>query len=487
MNRLWFRLVASLSLVVLLGSILPLVMVRRSLDRGMERLLIGTDQAYARELVDAARLFIEAGGSLEEFSQLLGAVPRGSPFARRWPERGMAGGPPGMMPMMHRATGLPGIAITDVHGTILFHTIENRDTADISRLAVQRGLPLRVDGELRAYIFVGSMVAYDLGPLQADFLASVQRASLVSALLGLVLALLIGSLLFIHIMAPLRSIRQAAAQVAAGRLDCSLVVRRDDDLGQISTGFNQMLQALRDADAWKRRLVVDAAHELRTPVSLMQTRLELLQDGVYPLDQANIAVLHDNVRLLGRLLHDLQELSSAEAGMLRLQPEDFDLPELLGQIRASFLPDCRLKSLSLELAVEGPCTVVVIRADRGRLTQVINNLLANAVTASQPGGRIVLRLLPATGDGWFELHCVDSGPGIPEEERERIFERFYRLDTARQRSTGNSGLGLAISREIVHRHGGSLRVEANPDGDGSRFVLRLPLRTPLRTPLRPSL
>ncbi|MBU0937262.1 MAG: HAMP domain-containing protein, partial [Spirochaetes bacterium] len=341
-SYLWLKLVLSLAAVVMISSLLTVLLVRRSLDSGMRLMLSKEDRAWADELAEAATVYLRQGGTIEEFSQQIGAVPPNRVYLRRWPERSptdMPGlpGTPGMMgPMMRRAMNVPPLAITDSSGIILFHTIEGREVRDLSALAIQQGSPIRSAGGISGYVFAGSLLQPALAPQQLEFLQNVSRAAIMSAMLGLLVAVLLGSILFTNIMSPLRALLRATTRVAAGRFDTKLDETRKDELGQLSHGFNTMLASLAEADAWKRRLIADAAHELRTPVGLIQTRLEMMQDGVYPMDQENIGILHGNIMLMSRLLHDLQELSSAEAGTSRIEYSTLALDELARTVLDDF-------------------------------------------------------------------------------------------------------------------------------------------------------
>lgn len=478
MVSLWFKLVMSLAAVVVVSSVFMLGILRWSLDRNMAEMLRKSDTVLADELASAAGRYLEAGGSLEEFSQQLGAVPRNSSYSQRWPER--SGGQqvnPSMPMMQRRGMNLPGLLITDSSGIVLFHTLEGPRARELGRLPVGRGIPVYRSGVLQGYIFAGNMLETVLSPQQNEFLDNVRRASLLSALLGVVVALVLGSILFIHIMSPLRALLQAAGQVAAGNFSVQLDTSRRDELGLLSDGFNRMTQALAEADQWKRRLIADAAHELRTPVGLIQTRLELMLDDIYPIDKANVQSLHGTILLLSRLLHDLQDLSSAEAGTFRLQCHDLDLVGLATASVDGFLPEARAKSVRLEfLPPRNALADYSISGDEQRLTQIVNNLISNALQACDAGGTISLSLRVSDSRQWLQLDCCDDGCGIPEDQYERIFERFYRLDSSRARQSGGSGLGLAISRELARLHGGTLTAGPNPAGQGSCFRLQLPLR-----------
>ena len=204
-------------------------------------------------------------------------------------------------------------------------------------------------------------------------------------------------------------------------------------------------------------MVSDVAHELRTPLTSIRVQIEAVQDGVVAPDAKWIASIEEDAAALARLVDDLQQLSLADAGVLRLELEDAGVHELLERALSG------LQREGIAIARDVPPGLVV-RADARRLVQVVRNLVVNALAHASSSIAI-----SATRSGdVIEIRVADDGPGVPDEQAERIFDRFYRADPSRARSTGGAGLGLAIARQLVELHGGTIRYER------PSFVVRLP-------------
>jgi two-component system sensor histidine kinase BaeS len=255
-----------------------------------------------------------------------------------------------------------------------------------------------------------------------------------------------------------------------------------------------MAEALERADAQRRNLMADVAHELRTPLHIIQGNLEGVLDGVYAPDEAHIDTTLEETRALARLVEDLRTLSLAEAGQLPLVWERVDVAELLADARTSFSGQAEAAGVALRVeAARGPSNGaqgesggLTVRADGGRLDQVLANLLANALRHTQAGGAITLRAERASPEG-VRIVVQDTGEGIPPEELPHIFDRFWRGEGARPGGTGagarlggrgtGSGLGLAIAKQLVQAHGGRIRAASEP-GQGTTFTVELPLEPP---------
>jgi signal transduction histidine kinase len=214
--------------------------------------------------------------------------------------------------------------------------------------------------------------------------------------------------------------------------------------------------------------MADIAHELGTPLAILQANLEGMLDGVMETTAERLAALHTQVQLLARLVNDLRDLSLAQAGRLVLDRRPADLAILVAEAATVVLPYATERGVAVESRVAGP---VLLNVDRDRMLQVLHNLLDNAIRHTPSDGKVVVGLEP--GQGQVHLWVQDSGPGIPPEEVDRIFDRFYRLDPARARSRGGTGLGLAIVKSLVEAHGGRVWATSQP-GRGSRFVIALP-------------
>jgi two-component system sensor histidine kinase BaeS len=275
---------------------------------------------------------------------------------------------------------------------------------------------------------------------------------------------------FRGIATPLAGVMSAADAVAEGDLSVRVPERHPGEFGRLAASFNHMVAELERADQRRRNLTADVAHELRTPLHIIQGNLEGVLDGVYEPTEAHLNATLDETRLLSRLVEDLRTLSLAEAGQLPLHLEAVDVDELLADVRTSF--SGQAEAAGIEVCVEGTGGPLTLTADVGRLDQVLSNLMSNALRHTPSGGTIRLRAEPIGGG--VRIVVQDSGEGIPPEDLPYIFDRFWRGDRARTRGGGvGSGLGLAIARQLVRAHGGRIGVESIL-GEGSTFTLELP-------------
>jgi signal transduction histidine kinase len=281
------------------------------------------------------------------------------------------------------------------------------------------------------------------------------------------------ALLFVattRVLAPLRSLTQATRRLAQGDLRSRVPVAGATELAQLSAAFNGMADSLERAEALRRQMVTDVAHELRTPLTNLRCRIEAIQDGLAPADDAGLRALHDETLLLARLVEDLQLLSLAEAGRLPLERADADVFEIAAQAVAAVRPRAESAGVSLALAGGG---AVRANVDAARIGQVLRNLLVNAIAHTPAGGDVRVTTEARRDAVWLEVR--DSGSGLTPEQQAHAFDRFWRADASRAR-TGDgagAGLGLAIVRQLVTLHGGDVSVASAP-GAGAAFRVRLP-------------
>ncbi|MFZ6028736.1 MAG: sensor histidine kinase [Chloroflexota bacterium] len=283
------------------------------------------------------------------------------------------------------------------------------------------------------------------------------------------LALALAASTFREFGRPLSHIMAAADAVAEGSLDVRVDEHGPGEFGRLARSFNRMTGELARAEQQRRNLAADVAHELRTPLHVIQGNLEGILDGVYRPTPEHIEATLEETRLLARLVNDLQTLSLAEAGQLPLHPQWVAVADLLADVATSFSGQAGACGVSLQ--IEAPGTDVKVYADADRLDQVLSNLVSNALRYTPAGGCITLH--GSSHAGSIRLMVADTGAGIPAEDLPFIFDRFWRGDRARTRHGGGTGLGLAIARQLVQAHGG--KIEASSEaGLGTTFTIDLP-------------
>ena len=273
---------------------------------------------------------------------------------------------------------------------------------------------------------------------------------------------------------PLRDIFNAIDAVSEG----NLAVRVPDDdspqFGGLIKRFNKMVEELERAEQQRRNLTADIAHELRTPVHIIQGNLEGILDGVYQATPEHIKDTLDETQLLTRLVNDLQTLSLAESGQLPFHPTRFLLADLLQDLTSSFSTQAASLGVALTTRLADPHQEIV--ADYDRLNQILSNLIANALHHTAQAGSISIQADAGSGEGRsVRIRITDTGAGIAAQDLPFIFDRFWRGDKSR---TGrkHSGLGLAITKQLVHAHNGTIQVQSEP-GKGTTFTIELPAGT----------
>lgn len=299
---------------------------------------------------------------------------------------------------------------------------------------------------------------------------AIGRYFLWGGLLAIVTAVLITFVLSRHILSPIRALTVTAGHLGSG--DFSKRVRSSDkgDVGALAQAFNNMADDLERAEKMRRNLVADVAHELRTPLSNIQGYLEAILDGAVKADAATIRSLYEELTLLSRLINDLQELTLAEAGELKLVRQAEDITQVINQTVTAMQAQATAKEISL--AINAPGTFPLCDIDFNRIRQVLHNLLDNAMAHTHQGGTITISAHQQ--DKWVAVSVADTGEGIPAEELPFIFERFYRVDKSRTRKTGGYGLGLTIAKRLVESHGGEIEAQSEA-GKGSCFTFTVPV------------
>ncbi len=323
-------------------------------------------------------------------------------------------------------------------------------------------------------VLVGAVYVDPLGladdPQREAFLAGINRALLLAAVVAGLAAVLLTAGLSRRILGPVSTLTAAARRMEGGDLSQRVEVQSNDEIGELARAFNAMADGLTRLEGLRRSMVSDVAHELRTPLSNIRGYLEALQDGIVEPKREVIDSLHEEAMLLNRLVDDLQKLALAEAGQLRLKRQPVAPGDLVN--RATDAARAQAAAKGIALRADLPDDLPLVDADPQRIGQVLGNLLSNALTHTPSGGQVVVAAQARESE--VELSVSDSGEGISPEHLPYIFERFYRADKSRSRATGGTGLGLAIARQLVEAHGGRIEVESEV-GRGTQFTFTLPV------------
>lgn len=323
---------------------------------------------------------------------------------------------------------------------------------------------------------LGIIVVFAVGGTTLSIVIGVEAGLgwLASVLLAVVAGLAAIQLLARGMTSPLREMVAATQAMARGDYSRTVTASSKDEVGELARAFNKMATDLAEVDRMRRDLVANVSHELRTPITGLQAQLENLVDGVAPADGATLETMLVQIHRLSRLVDHLLDLSELESGTIPLRVAGFEVGPLLEQAvkESEIHAETKDQDVRFELRVDPPD--LRGKGDIERIHQVFSNLIDNAVRHSPPRGRVQVTAF-ATSDT-LVIEISDEGEGIPRSEREKVFERFYRVDTSRSTGSGGSGLGLAIAQWIVDLHGGHIAVADNTP-TGCRMSVRIPLET----------
>jgi len=287
-----------------------------------------------------------------------------------------------------------------------------------------------------------------------------------------IIGMLIGSLGIRRFVNPLADVMGAAETLASGDFSVRVEEKGDQEFIKLAKSFNHMAEELQHAEIQRRNLTADVAHELRTPLHILQGNLEGALDGVYQASPEYFKSMLEETRLLQRLVEDLQTLSLAETGNLGLNLQTLLVKDLLEDVVTSFSGQADAGKIQIQLNYPSDLAELTLEGDWHRLDQVVGNLVSNALRYTPEGGEIVLGA--SKDDTGVKITIQDSGAGIPAEDLPYVFDRFWKGDKTRSRASGGSGLGLAIARQLVSAHGGTIEVESE-EGVGTKFTVLLPL------------
>jgi signal transduction histidine kinase len=300
------------------------------------------------------------------------------------------------------------------------------------------------------------------------FLNSLNTILITIGVVAIALSIIVGYFLAKRISSPILNTVEAAKQISDGNYEVRLKEHTNTkELDMLTDSINHLAGSLFDLERLRKQLTADVAHELRTPISILQSHIEAILEGVWEPTSDRLQSCYDETVRIGKLVGDLENLAKIENDNLKLEKIQVKLKDLMSKTIISFEENLRDKNLTARMT--GPD--ITVSADPGRMTQVLFNLLSNAIKYSDPDADILLETQENEGFAGFIIR--DQGIGIPEDELPYIFERFYRADKSRNRLTGGSGIGLTIVKSIVEAHGGYVRVESRLQ-EGSCFTVMFP-------------
>lgn len=449
MNRLWVRLLLAFVAVTLVGVGIVAVFSGVRADRDFRQFLEHQQAEQYQGVTDALTAYYQSNSGWNGIDHSYTRFS--SPNREHHP--------------------IPSFVVADVNGHIVYDQDGDNEGKSLDTNQKQQATPLTSNGQTVGYVVFlntpGSPAP--LASPEQDFLTQLQNTLLLAGLLAGTLGVVLSIALSRTLTAPLANLADAAHRFAARDWNQRVPVRGAQEIAEVATAFNAMADDLQKQEALRRSLIADIAHELRTPLAVMQGNLRAMLDEVYPLDRSEIATLYDESRLLARLVDDLRELALADAGQLPLNVGNVNISEVVQTAAANFSMAADAQNVRVENA--GLPSPLYVYADADRVAQVLRNLLANALRHTPEGGTITVGAQPQ--EKFVRLFVRDTGEGINPEDVPHIFERFYRADKSRTRATGGSGLGLAIAKAWVEAMGGTIGVSSQA-GKGSEFWFLLP-------------
>ena len=308
-----------------------------------------------------------------------------------------------------------------------------------------------------------------LSKADQEFRMQSYQGMALAAVLSVALASLIGVLFARGLVRPINRITKTAQEIKEGNLSARVNLEGKDEIAEMGKTFDAMAESVESNQELERRLTTDVAHELRTPLMAIQSTVEAIMDGVFEADEERLNTIDAEVQRLSRLVDAILKLSRLESRSTPMNEEVVDVGELIKPLVMSHEAFVNDAGLTLEYQAEPD---VIVYGDRDMLRQATANLISNAVRYTPAPGKITVTV--KSGDVMAAIAVRDTGIGLSPEERRMVFKRFWRAEESRQRQSGGLGVGLAVVKEIVDRHGGWVQVEGKK-GEGACFTIHVPL------------
>lgn len=447
------KVLTSLTAVIVLMGLFQSLLFQSRVEKIFENYLSESDQMRIGMMKQAVTSFYVSTGSLDGVDQILEFSDRMNMDMH-------------MRNMMGDMGESVRFIILDTSGKVV------ANTTDVTKKQGEKSITQSLEIEGRTF---GTLIAYpvksvSVSRLEQQFVESVNFTILLGFLFAVLVTLIIGFFLSKKITKPLSQLVSGIEHISKGNTKFRITIESNDEFNQLGKTFNQMADTLERTERIRQSLVADVAHELRTPLSIIRAKLESIQVGALEATEEVILHLSDEVYRLSRLVNDLQQLSHAESGTLPLNKKRTEMNVFIESILTQFqwLADEK----EIRLRMEKSSTELFIEIDRDRITQVVVNLLGNALRYTPEKGEVLVGVNEREKS--TVLRIQDSGPGIDQQKLPYIFERFYRADKSRKREEGGTGLGLSIAKGFVEVHGGNIKVTSKR-GEGTLFEVTLPL------------
>jgi two-component system sensor histidine kinase BaeS len=317
-------------------------------------------------------------------------------------------------------------------------------------------------------IIIGYYGPYYFNDSDLAFINTIKKALVGVGVFSLFLSLLLSSVMSKRLSTPISRVITTAQMISKGYFDDRITEQSSTkEIAQLTDTINNLAETLENQEALRKRLTADVAHELRTPLATLQSHMEAMIDGIWKPSADRLKSCHEEIMRINRMVGDLEKLAKYESENLILTKTSFDISELIRHIIRNFENEFLNKDIDIEFMGEGE----IVKADKDKISQVIINLISNAVKYTPQGGTVEVSVKGS--HDVTEIVVKDTGKGIPPEDLPHIFERFYRADKSRNRMTGGAGIGLTIAKAIIEAHKGKVQVKSKTD-EGTEFIISLP-------------
>jgi signal transduction histidine kinase len=446
-----WKLFLSFTLVLITALGVLAVFISKTAEREVRGYLLRSGITDTSHLVASLSEHYQEFGSWEQVEDLLGpSGTRGGGNRGEGTRQGQAGN----------------VTLADASGDVIYGH-EGKTFSDDERAA---SIPIELAGETVGFL---QLAPVGESPEEIEFLDRFRQGVWISAIVAGIIALVVGGILLSSLLRPIKELTRAAGALAGGDLSQRVYAQSNDEIGDLAIAFNQMAENLDHAESLRREMTADIAHELRTPLAVMQARVEAILDGVHPATHENLQPVLDQTLLLNRLVDDLRTISLAESGQLTIQPSQVELNSLVRQAADLFREEAASAGVVLIVRIEDGAPFVAM-VDSDRMEQVLGNIISNAIRYSPQEGEVEISLFRNDDKDLAVIEIGDRGEGIPEEALPHLFERFYRAPSDSRTQKSSTGLGLAIARKLVEAHKGEITA-ANRPGGGALFTIKIPL------------